>query len=566
MKRLRRSCQPPLGHESRRAAYGGALAALVLALTVGLAGCGARSAETRDPNAIVCAWIGGADGFNPLVATSAASQMVYHLIYGALVDMDSRSDMRPNWPTSLLSHVDITDAGKRYVLHVRRGVRWSDGRRLDADDVVFSVRLTANPGLPESNPGDFSLMRSVRALDDHTVELRLASPSPPFLVNALGETFVLPKHVLGRYSPESKAEAKFLIGDADFSQHPLVSGPWRIARNVRDSYLILAPNPHYWGPRPALDEIAFRVYPEQDSLYAAVAAGEVDVTDIPPQLWRVRRRLTGNYKFIDWPWNVAFTLVPNYHDPAIRWIADPVVKRAMMYALNRKFMIEGILSGQGDVLNGPLPTFSPYYDRAVTTYAYDPAKARSMLEAAGWKLRDGVRMKAGKALRITLKTEGATDAVGSAIAELVQANFRAVGIDCSLDNEELQTFFGDELSSNFQLALAGAILLPYPDGYRGDYSTQIRANGGYNTGFYANPQVDAAIEAARTAPSRRIAQAALKRYQELASDDLPRLYLYSNRLGAVVPRDLSGYVLTPLAPAALPMGLQFWHVTPRNRR
>ncbi|MDQ2909188.1 MAG: peptide ABC transporter substrate-binding protein [Candidatus Eremiobacteraeota bacterium] len=538
--------------------------ALLLALTLLAPGCGARSAETRDPNAIVCAWIGGADGFNPLVATSSASQMVYHLIYSALVDMDSRSDMRPNWPTSLISHVDIQDGGKRYVLHLRRGVRWSDGTPLLADDVVFSVRLIANPGLPESNPGDFSLMRSVRALDDHTIELRLASPSPPFLENALGETFVLPKRILRRYPADSKAEAKFVIGDAAFSQHPVISGPWRIERSVRDSYLILTPNPRYWGRRPLLDEIAFRVYPEQDSLYAAVAAGEVDVTDIPPQLWRVRRRLRGNYTFVDWPWNVAFTLVPNYHDPAIPWMSDPLVKRAMMYALDRQFMIDGILSGQGDVLNGPLPTFSPYYDRSVATYRYDPAQARRLLEADGWKLRGNVRMKAGKALRITLKTEGATDAVGSAIAELIQANFRAVGIDCSLDNEELQTFFNDELSSNFQLALTGVILLPYPDGYKRDYSTQTRANGGYNEGFYSNPHIDRAIETARTAPSPRIARAALDRYQELASHDLPRLYLYSNRLGAVVPRNLSGYVLTPLSPAALPMGLEFWHISPRK--
>jgi peptide/nickel transport system substrate-binding protein len=89
-------------------------------------------------------------------------------------------------------------------------------------------------------------------------------------------------------------------------------------------------------------------------------------------------------------------------------------------------------------------------------------------------------------------------------------------------------------------------------------------NGGYNAGYYSNPQIDKAIEDARTASSPAAARAALNRYQELASKDLPVLYMYSNRLGAVVPKNLSGYDLDPLAPAALPMGLQFWRVHPRG--
>jgi len=523
-----------------------------------LVGCGARNAETRDPNVVVCAWIGGPDGFDPLVTVSSSAVMIDNLIYTPLVDMETTPNMLPHWPTSLAYRVDIGDAGTRYLLRLRRGVRWSDGTALTAKDVVFAVKLGRNRLLPRSFAGDFTLMRSVRAVDADTVEIRLSEPSPPFLENALGETSALPEHVLGRYPPESEQEAKFVIGDTAFSQHPTTSGPWRILRNVLESSLVIGPNPLYWGPKPKLDAIAFRVYPEQDSLYAAVDAGEIDVTGIPPNLWRVHGRLRGDHRFVTWPWNVAFALVPNYRDPAASWIANPALKRAMMYALDRRFITGGIMSGQADILNGPLPTFSPYYNQRLRTYAYDPAKARRLLDAAGWRVRGGVRMKDGRALRITLKTEGATDAVGSDVAELVQANLRAVGIDCVLENEELQTFFSDELASNFQLSLRGVILSPYPDDYKYFHSTQIRANGGFNEGFYGNPQIDRALENARTAASPRIARAALDRYQRLASENLPELYLYSVRLGAVVPKNLSGLSLTPLAPAALPMGLQFW--------
>ncbi|MBC5801611.1 MAG: peptide ABC transporter substrate-binding protein [Candidatus Eremiobacteraeota bacterium] len=521
-----------------------------------LAGCGARQAETRDPNVVVCAWIAGPDGFDPLVTASSSAVMIDNLIYTPLVDMDTAPNMLPHWPTSLAYRVNVSELGTRYVLRLRRGVRWSDGAALTAKDVVFAVKLGRNRLMPRSFAGDFTLMRSVRALDAHTVEIRLAKPSPPFLENALGETFALPEHVLGRYPPETEREAKFVIGDTAFSQHPTISGPWRILRNLPESSLVIGPNPLYWGPKPKLDEIAFRVYPEQDSIYAAVDAGEVDVSDIPPNLWRIHGRLRGDHRFVTWPWNVAFALVPNYRQTA--WIGDPVVKRGMMYALDRRFITGGIMSGQADILNGPLPTFSPYYNKHVKTYAYDPAESRRLLDADGWRLRGGVRMKNGNALRITLKTEGATDAVGSDVAELVQANLRAVGIDCVLENEELQTFFSDELASNFQLALRGVILLPYPDDYKYVHSTQTRANGGFNEGFYRNRQIDRALETARTAPSPRIARPAQNRYQMLASEDLPELYLYSVRLGAVVPKNLTGLSLTPLAPAALPMGQQFW--------
>jgi peptide/nickel transport system substrate-binding protein len=522
-----------------------------------LAGCGARGAETKNPNIVVAAWIAGPDGFNPLVTVGSAATMIEDEIFSPLIDLGP--DMRPRWSTSLAYKVDVTDGGKRFIMHLRRNAKWSDGKPLTAKDVVFTIRLGTNTHLIHGHSSDFALMRSVRALDPYTVELTLSSPSPPFLENALAnDTLPLPEHILGKYPPLSEAEAKFLNADADFSQHPIVSGPWRVLRNVPDSYLILQRNPDYWGKPPKLSEIAFRVYPQQDSLYAAVDAGEVDVTDIPPNLWRVHTRLRGNYKFINWPWNVTFLLLPNYHDPAIAWMHDPHVKQAMMYAINRKFIVDGIMSGQADILNGPVPGFSPYYDPHVRTYSYDPARARAMLDAAGWHMQGGVRMKDGKAMRLTLKTGGATDAVASNIAELIQSNLKAVGIDCVLENEEIQTFFVDLHNSRFQLALRGIILSPYPDDYLSYYSTQTRANGGYNVGFYSNPQIDRQIVAARTASSPAQARAALDRYQELAAEDLPVLYLYSNRLGAVVPSNLTGYDLTPLAPAALPMGLQFW--------
>lgn len=522
-----------------------------------LAGCGARTAETRNANMIVAGWISGPDGFNPYVTIASAAKMIEDEIYTPLIDLGP--DMRPRRQTSFAYKIDITDAGKRYVLHLRKNARWTDGAPMTAKDVVFTIRLESNPNVTSGYPGDFALMRSIRALNPYTVEIRLSQPSPPFLENSLAsDTLILPQHVLEKYPVSSEAEAKFVNSDAEFSQHPVTGGPWRILRNVPDAYIVLEPNPTYWGPKPHLSQIAFRVYPQQDSLYAAVDAGEIDVTDIPPNLWRVHSRLRGNHKFINWPWNVTFLLLPNYHDPAIAWMHDPRVKQAMMYAINRRFIISGIMSGQADVLNGPIPSFSPFYDKSLPVYEYDPQKARQMLDAAGYRMKGGIREKDGVPMRVTLKTGGATDAVASNIAELIQANLKSVGIDCVLENEEIQTFFVDLHNSRFQLALRGIILPPYPDDYKFYYSTQTRANGGYNAGFYSNAQIDKAIFDARTAPSLAASRAALDRYQQLAARDLPVLYLYSNRLGAVVPKNLTGYDLDPLAPAALPMGLQFW--------
>jgi peptide/nickel transport system substrate-binding protein len=527
-----------------------------------LCACGARSAETRNTDMVVAGWIAGPEGFNPYVTIGSAATMIEDLIYPPLVDLGA--GMRPRWSTSFAYKVDITDGGKRYVLHLRRNGHWTDGAPITAKDAVFSILLESNPHILAGHTSDFTLMRSIRAIDPYTVEIRLSAPSPPFLENSLSrdDTLLLPEHVLGKYPPASEAEAKFVNANAAFSQHPVTGGAWSIERNVPDSYIILRRNPGYWGPKPSIDEVAFRVYPQQDSLYAAVDAGEIDVTDIPPNLWRVHNRLRGNHKFINWPWNVTFLLLPNYHDAGIAWMRDAHVRQAMIYAIDRRFITQGIMSGQADILNGPIPSFSPYYDRTVPKYVYNPARSRSLLDAAGWHLQNGVRVKNGVAMRVTLKTGGATDAVASNIAELIQANFKAVGIDCVLENEEIQTFFQDLHYSRFQLALRGVILPPYPDDYKYYYSTQTRANGGYNLGFYSNPQVDQAIADARTASSAALARAALNRYQQLAARDLPVIYLYSNRLGAVVPSNLTGYDLDPLAPAALPMGLQFWSMHP----
>ncbi len=349
---------------------------------------------------VVAGWIAGPAGFNPYVTIGSAATTIADLIYTPLIDLGP--DMKPRWSTSLAYRVDVTDGGTRYVLHLRRGARWIDGAPMTAKDAVFTILLESNPHLIQSKSGDFTLLRSVRAIDPYTVELRLSGPSPPFLENALSrnDTLLLPEHVLGKYPPGSEAEARFVNADAQFSQHPVTGGAWSIKRNVPDSYIILERNSTYWGPKPYLSEVAFRVYPQQDSLYAAVDAGEIDVTDIPPNLWRVHDRLRGDHKFVNWPWNVTFLLLPNYHDPAIPWIHDPHVKQALMYAINRRFITQGIMSGQADVLNGPIPTFSPYYDRSLRVYSYDPRRAAQMLDAAGWHLHGGVRSKDGVIMQV----------------------------------------------------------------------------------------------------------------------------------------------------------------------
>lgn len=529
-----------------------------LLLAAVLASCSARSAETRDPDMVICGWIAGPDSLNPLTTVGSAGKMIEDEIFTPLIAIGA--DQLPRWRTSLAKRVDITDKGTRYTLHLRPA-RWSDGRPLTARDVVFTIELSNNHAVLESLGSDFALMTSVRAVNAQTVEVRLSRPSPPFLVNALGQILPLPEHILGKYPASSEAEAKFVNADATFSQNPIVSGPWRVLRNVRDAYMILERNPSYWGAQPFLQRVAFRVYPQQDSLYAAVDANEIDVTDIPPNLWRLHTRLKGSHKAVNWPWNVTFYLLPNFNNAQAPFLRDVAVRRAMMYAIDRKFIIEGIMSGQADQLDGPIPRFSPYYDKNILTYSYAPKRARAALDAAGWRLVGNVREKNGVKLRVTLKTGGATDAVAGNIAELIQANLRAVGIDCVLQNEEISTFFEDVNKSNFQLALRGKILNPYPDDYYLFDSTQTKKNGGRNVGFYANPKADRAIEAARTATSPEQARKDLNAWQQIAAQDLPAIFLYSNRLGAVVPADMTGFELTPNAPAALPMGLEFWRRT-----
>ncbi|HEY8298659.1 MAG TPA: ABC transporter substrate-binding protein, partial [Candidatus Baltobacteraceae bacterium] len=316
-----------------------------------LAGCGARSAETRNPNIVICAWISAPESFNPFTTVSSAARMIQDLIYTTVIDLGA--NMLPNWSTSFASKIAITDGGRRYVLHLRKTGRWADGVPIAADDVVFSLKLAANTHVLAGYSGDFTLMDagSVRKLDRYTVEFRLTKPSPPFLENALSEAYVLPKHVFGRYPADSVQEAAFINSNQQLAHHPLPSGPFRLKRVVPDSYLVIEPNPGYWGPKPFLSEIAFRVYPQQDSLYAAVDAGEVDVTDIPPNLWRVHTRLRGDHRAVTWPWNVAFVLLPNFHAATAPFLRERAVRQAMLYAINRPFIIKGIMSGEADQLN-----------------------------------------------------------------------------------------------------------------------------------------------------------------------------------------------------------------------
>jgi peptide/nickel transport system substrate-binding protein len=287
---------------------------------------------------------------------------------------------------------ETTDGGKSFTFHLRRGVRWHDGAPFTARDVVFSLNLYANPrvasiwasklgaveGYAAFQSGQAQSLAGVAAIDDFTVRVTLESPRPAWVeLNAVALS-VFPQHVLGTVPPQEIRGNRFWVNRVG-------TGPfvWRTYQS--DQFVEVARNPDYFMGAPKLERIVYQIYRDISPIVAALERQEVDAMSyegggIPvPELPRLQRL-------------AHLTVLPNVNGGLPTYIqfnhanprfADVRVRQAVLYAIDRKAIIDTIRGGTGELSN---TLFPQAWARAndLEPYAYAPDRARQLLRAAGW--------------------------------------------------------------------------------------------------------------------------------------------------------------------------------------
>ena len=419
---------------------------------------------------------------NPLVRSSnpRASLWMFESLVSYTTDLRPRGQLAERWDTS--------EDGLTYTFHLRRNVKWHDGRPFTADDVVY----TAEAALNERNNSPmrrYYLVRGrpvrVEKVDTYTVRFTLPFASALFLYNQSQWNFIVPRHLL-----EGKE-----LATADFNAKPVATGPFRFVELQDKQFIRMAANPDYYVARPKLDGWVDRALGDQNAALAAFAKGEVDFIGVNSRdAIETARRIpnTRIYSYnAGWIYSFNMNLKANM-------FTDVRVRRALAYAFDREQMAKAIA---GDVpvawsLIGPPSSWA--YNANVPKYPKEPVRAKELLSEAGFRPGpDGIVQKDGKPLSFTVLIQsGATDSDPESYAVALRQEFRAIGVDMQIQRLDRPTLE----KRLFEAKEYEAYLWWNGYGFEPDPAFYWHSASAINN--YAHPELDLLIDQAASTTNR----------------------------------------------------------------
>jgi peptide/nickel transport system substrate-binding protein len=511
------------------AAVGGSLAAqlagirIPAAFATELAGATIVEASLADPTT-----------FNPLVGQDFAAYVIAALTFEGLMTVDSKGNAQP----ALAQSVKVLKSATRYVFKLKPNLKWSDGKPLTADDVVFTFNLMFSKKYADftsAYSGDAKQhLKAVTAIDKNTVQIDTKGVYAPFLVS-MGTLGILPKHVLGSMSGKA-------LNTASYNQGPTVSnGVFKFVKRQNGASITLAANPYYWRGKAKVSGYVMKIVPTSVSVAQQLATGEVDIGPVTADQFDTIRHSSAANLVTFGSQNVEVaTFNMNSTSQAAPIFVDKRVRQALWWALDRKAIINAAFFGAGGLFtNSPEPVGTWAHAKTVTpNYTYNPAKANQLLDAAGWKKNgNGVREKDGKQMAWTIQT---TASYITAIQAMAQ-QWKAIGANVSTQQVTIGVII-DQLfhSRTYDMIFIADNLLSADPDMSAYYHSRNTIPGGLNSGNYKNPKMDAALDGATRVLNREKRAALYQTFQNIFADDPPGIPMVDLVQAYGVSKKISG--------------------------
>jgi peptide/nickel transport system substrate-binding protein len=403
--------------------------------------------------------------------------------------------------------------------HLQQGVKWHDGVEFTSKDVCFTWRFIVSDGSEVYNRDEYLNIEDCQEVDPYTVKFTWKVPYAPY--DTLFEA-ILPEHILGKLST-----ADILTYDA-YNRSPLGTGPFVFAEWKPGEYVRVVKNPNYWrGPDfPKLDEIIFNFIPDNNTRLNAMKSKEYDLgLGFQPDQVKDLKAIDGyGVSLVDSNAFLHFgTSIKSDNGKAL--FSDPNVRKAMYYAIDRQAIATDLMEGTVTLANTPINPASPYYNASTTVYNYDPTKAKQLLDAAGWVPgADGIRVKDGKRFSFTiLNRAGRNDRI--AIAQVIQAQLKDVGIEVQMDTKESAAYTDQWRSGNWDATVGGWFLTADPS-----ITNLYACDGANNMTGYCDTKLDDAMKASDQALDFKDRKPLIDQVQSILMDDGFDLPIYFNVL------------------------------------
>jgi peptide/nickel transport system substrate-binding protein len=414
---------------------------------------------------------------------------------------------------------------------LHEGVRWHDGKPFSSADVCFTWRFVTGEGSQVYNRHEYLGIMDCLMPDEHTVVFRWDGVYGYYA--GLFEA-VLPEHVLGGMTVEE------VVSYVPYNRGPetIGTGPFRFAEWRSGEYIRVVRNEEYWrgSEYPRIDEIVWSFLPDSNTRLNAMLAGGHHFARLEPtQVVEVEGGEGYEIHLVSSNSVMHFDVSINAENGR-RLFRDPRVREAMFRAIDREAIANQLMQGTVTIADTPINPSSPYHNPDVVRYDFDPPRARLMLEAAGWTMGPhGIRSRGGDPFSfVMLNRAGSADRI--AIAQVIQAQLKDVGIEVHFETLESAAWTQRWRSGEWE-AIVSAWFLPADPSVTGLYA----CDGPNNMTGLCHPELDAAMEASDRVLSFVERKPLLDEVQEILARTARSLPIYFNVVPELVSTRIGNY-------------------------
>ena len=436
---------------------------------------------------------------------------------------------------------------------IREDATWGDGTPVTTEDVLFTQEVGLHPQSGVTSAEGYRRITSIDVIDDKTFTLHVDRIT--FNYNAINDFRLLPAHLERKIFEEDPATYRNrTLYDTATATDGLYFGPYKVTEVSSGAYVVLEPNKTWWGEAPKFEKIVIKAIENTAALEANLLSGSIDMIAGEPagitidQALAFEKRHGDDYQIVYKPGLIYEHLDVNLDNPIL---ADVRVRQALIQGIDREAINRQLFEGRQPVAHTSINPLDWVYDQAVPTYGYDVDAAASLLDEAGWtELVEGVRHNdAGQALAIELMTT-AGNRTRELVQQVLQSQWRELGIDVSIKNEPARVFFGETVSKRKFKGLAMFAWLSSPENVPRTtlHSEEIpsEANGwsGQNYTGYADPELDQLLDKLERELDREKRRLMWAKVQQIYATDLPAIPLYFRADAHIWPLWLKGIVPT----------------------
>ncbi len=453
---------------------------------------------------------------DPRLSTDVASARIQQLIFNSLVKKNINSEIIPD----LAERWEIID-NKTYRFFLRKNIRFHDGSKLTARDVKATFDSVLSEQLASPKKNAYDKLSSISIEDDYTIVFQTSEPFAPFLVNM----------ILG-ILPKSEAEKL----DPNIPIQPIGTGPFSLESQSGDDTIVIRAFAEHFTGRPKLDQVIFRVIPDDTIRLMELEKGDIDfLQNSVPFDALEQLRQNEKLKVVSAPGTTFFYMGFNFRldYPC----SNPLVRRAIAMGINRDEIIQSLLNNTAVPSVSVLPEGHWAFNTSLTQIPFNPAQAERLLDDAGYPRKNG--------MRFTLEFKCSQNKQSQQLAEVIQAQFQAIGIEVTIRSLEWGTFYDDVVKGNFQTYILSWVGVTDPDIFFSLFHSESIPPNGRNRGHYRNPEMDKLLEQGRCILDTQQRTEIYHRIQGIAAEDLPYVNLWHSNNIAVMKEALVGYQMYP---------------------